>query len=146
MPPSTVMRAVWLEASKIGASIWRVNTGVGWVSGGGEVQRRPDGSVVVPYARPVSIGLTLVDGKPAVGTPDLLGFTRVMITPEMVGLTLPVFTGFEVKEGVGRASEDQKKFIEFITRSRGISGVTRSKDDVAALHRQFLLQIGQKLE
>jgi hypothetical protein len=142
---STVTRSIW--AAMAGKCVlFRVNTGVGWVTGGGQVQRRPDGSVVVPYGRPVSIGLTMLDGKPLNGTSDLLGFTAVKITPAMVGRTLPVFTGFEVKEGTDQLRPDQNHFIAMVLRAGGIAGMTRSPEDALAIYEKFLLQFREKVE
>ena len=65
-----------------------------------------------------------------VGIADLVGFTEVMVTEEMVGRRLPIFTAFEVKTSTGRPSVEQEKFIAFIQSKGGISAVVRSRDDI----------------
>ena len=67
-----------------------------------------------------------------VGSPggsDLIGYRKVTITPEMVGMEVPVFAAIEVKTARGRATEHQKAFIEHIRNAGGIAGIARSVDD-----------------
>ena len=67
-----------------------------------------------------------------VGSPggsDLIGYRKVTITPEMVGMEMPVFAAIEVKTTRGKATEQQKAFIEHIRNAGGIAGVARSVDE-----------------
>ena len=67
-----------------------------------------------------------------VGSPggsDLIGYRKITITPEMVGMEVPVFAAIEVKTAKGRATAEQKSFIEHIRNAGGIAGVARSVDD-----------------
>lgn len=63
------------------------------------------------------------------GGSDLICITPVTITPDMVGQTLGVFTAIEVKTAKGRASENQKRFIEAVKRQGGLAGIARSPAD-----------------
>lgn len=63
------------------------------------------------------------------GISDLIGFTKINITQEMVGKTLPIFTAIEVKYKNGYLSKGQEAFIKFIKDNGGISGVARSVED-----------------
>lgn len=68
-------------------------------------------------------------GLSAPGSSDLIGFKVIVITPEMVGQTIAVFTAIEVKTESGRVKPDQKHFIEFVQKNGGLSGVARSAED-----------------
>lgn len=65
-----------------------------------------------------------------VGIADLIGYTEVVITEDMVGRRLPIFTAFEVKTSSGRPSVEQEKFIAFIKSKGGIGAIVRSRDDI----------------
>lgn len=127
-----VQRMIWLATSAV-SRLFRVNTGRGWVSGIGKVERRSDGSVIVYAARPVSLGFGMVNGKPLNGMTDLCGWTTVEITPEMVGRSVAVFTAIEAKKTKGgRTSADQANVIGQVQAAGGIAGVANSPE--AALH------------
>ncbi len=71
-----------------------------------------------------------------VGSPggsDLIGYKRITITPEMVGSQLPVFAAVEVKTPRGKATEQQKAFIEHIRNAGGIAGIARSVDEAKSV-------------
>ncbi|ABB56758.1 VRR-NUC domain-containing protein [Synechococcus elongatus] len=63
------------------------------------------------------------------GSSDLIGLTRVTITPDMVGQTIALFTAIEVKTPTGRVTPEQQSFIDFVQRSGGRAGVARSMQD-----------------
>lgn len=67
---------------------------------------------------------------PGVGVSDLIGFTKVKVTEDMVGKDLPVFTAFEVKTKTGRASDEQKKFLAMVESYGGIASIVRSELDL----------------
>lgn len=124
---STVLRQVWLALGSR-ARLFRVNTGRAWV-GAGEPRRLMDGSLVLPGARPVTLGFGGPTGDPVQGTPDLVGWTPVTVTQEMVGRTLPVFTGVEVKASTGGRKRDaQINFVEQLLKSGGIAGFANSQE------------------
>lgn len=135
---NTVLREIWLAVSRT-TVLWRINTGKGWVSGGGEVQRLTNGSVIVPFARPIALGLAKPNGDPIVGAHDLIGYTRVTITPDMVGKTIPVFTSFDAKEpGGGRTRKEQAHFAAVIRGEGGISGIARAASVAQTIIRDYL--------
>jgi len=71
-----------------------------------------------------------------VGSPggsDLIGYRKVAITPEMVGTEIAVFAAVEVKTARGRATEQQKAFIEHIRNAGGLAGVARSVDEANSI-------------
>lgn len=123
------------------STLFRCNTGTAWV-GGGKPSRRTDGSVLIPAARPVALGLSFPDGKPVNGTHDLLGWTTIEITPEMVGKSFAVFTSIEAKNSDGgRRSPDQIKFMNILMKAGGISGFASSPEEAEAVLQQWLKNI-----
>ena len=71
--------------------------------------------------------MTFGVGSP--GGSDLIGYRRVTVTPEMCGQEIAVFAAVEVKTGRGRATAEQKAFIEHIRNAGGIAGIARSVDE-----------------
>lgn len=133
MRESSVQRSIWLALGRI-SSLFRVNTGRAWLSGGGPVKRMPDGSVIVPAARPVALGFGKPDGSPLVGASDLHGWTSVLVTPAMVGCRVAVYTAVEAKEsGGGRHTPEQKNFVDQVRLAGGIAGFAASPEEAVAL-------------
>mgnify|MGYP001285578757 FL=1 len=62
------------------------------------------------------------------GSSDLIGFRSITITQDMVGQQLAVFSAIEVKDK-GKATNDQKKFIDIIQKAGGMAGVARDVQD-----------------
>lgn len=121
---------ILMRASELGARLFRVNTGQAWT--GEVVRNRSSGKqavflgpndIVIRNARPFRAGLVK-------GGSDIVGITPVVVTPDMVGKTIGVFTGYEAKTGRLQASEDQNKFLEMVRRLGGIAKVVRSVDDI----------------
>lgn len=67
------------------------------------------------------------------GGSDIIGCVPVVITPDMVGRTVAVFTAMEVKTKTGRATQPQLNFIAAIKKAGGIAGIVRSPDDAEKL-------------
>jgi len=74
-------------------------------------------------------------GLLASGASDLIGFTPVVITPEMVGQTLAVFTACEIKTADGRVSKEQADFTNFVRQSGGFGGIARNAEDARKIMR-----------
>jgi hypothetical protein len=117
-----------LAASKAGAKIFRNNTGQGWV---GQSKRLSDGSVLILNPRPLYAGL-------CIGSSDLIGWTSRVITPDMLGERVAIFTAVEVKSGT-RPSAEQLKFIEAVRIAGGIAGIARTPQEVHNLITQINL-------
>jgi len=138
MRESGVQRRAWLATAKVSSLfksavrtvLFRTNTGTAWASGAGKAYRLADGSVVVPAGRPIALGFGLIDGKPAVGTADLNGWTSIVVTPEMVGTTVAVFTAIETKEsGGGQKRSGQINYVEQVRAAGGIAGFAKSPEE-----------------
>lgn len=65
----------------------------------------------------------------AVGSADLVGIERRLITPAMVGSTVGVFLAVEVKTPIGRLSKEQKAWLGAVRSLGGNDQVMRSEDD-----------------
>ena len=72
--------------------------------------------------RPVQFGL-------ARGSADLIGWRTVVVTPEMVGQRIAVFTSIEVKTPTGRIRPDQQAWLNTVQAAGGIAGIARSVQD-----------------
>ena len=66
------------------------------------------------------------------GSSDLVGWTRVTVTPAMVGRPLAVFTAVEVKVPGAHTAPDrlaaQTRFIDAVLRDGGLAGFADSPD------------------
>jgi hypothetical protein len=87
--------------------LFRINAGMGWA---GRAVRVGD-KVVIKNPYPLHAAPE--------GWPDLCGWRSVTITPDMVGQTVAVFVGEEVK-ATGKASARQSAFGDLIKRMGGI--------------------------
>lgn len=102
----------------------RINSGMGWISSNKDTVRvsKPTtiklypGDLLLRKARPFH-------GAPE-GTPDICGFTSVLVTEDMVGKRVAIFTGVEVK-ATGGLRPRQRKFGDIIKRMGGIFEVLR---------------------
>lgn len=110
---------ILLRASEMGARLFRQNVGQAWV---GKVIRQGH-QVMVAEARPFHAGL-------CVGSSDVIGITPVVVTPDMVGKTVGIFTAYEMKTGKLKTTKQQDGFLAMVRRLGGIAKVVRSPDDI----------------
>jgi hypothetical protein len=95
-------------------------------SGDTRLFRNNTGTLRDRHGRPVTFGL-------AKGSADLIGWTTRVITPDMVGQTVAVFTSIEVKSQSGRLRPEQRQWLEAVQAAGGIAGMARSVEDARAL-------------
>ena len=72
------------------------------------------------------------------GSSDLIGWTPITITPDMVGSKIAVFTAVEVKKnkfGKYRATKEQKHFISAVKANGGMAGVADCNADLERILR-----------
>jgi len=67
------------------------------------------------------------------GSADLIGWRTVVVTPDMIGQRLAVFTSIEVKTPTGRIRPEQHAWIGAVHGAGGIAGVARSVPDALAI-------------
>lgn len=109
---SELINAIKLEATNLGARLFRVNTGTGW--SGTVIHKEADraGSMVtIRNARPLHAGL----GK---GGSDLIGWSRE-----------GRFVAIEAKAGKTRITNEQRRFLEAVRAAGGLAGVARTVQD-----------------
>ena len=123
-----VQALVRLEISKEGAVGFRQNVAACWT---GDAKRIGPRTVLIENARFIKTGL-------CVGSSDVIGWKSVVITPEMVGLPVAVFLAVETKSESGRASKEQKNFLERVSEAGGIAILARSAQDVAGGLRNWI--------
>ena len=116
MSENAVTSHVRLAAAQLGVTLWRNNCG-GFYDEQGRFVRYGLGS------------------EAKVASSDWVGIRPVLITPEMVGQVLGVFTAVEMKkEGWhfnpdDKHESDQKHFIDIVNANGGMSGFAQSVDD-----------------
>lgn len=127
---------VRLRANAKGCRLYKNNTGVAFSEDN----------------RPVFFGLGN-DGtkdKESIRTPDWVGWLNVVITPEMVGKSIPVFTAIDAKKvgfipkksyPVGTREYGQQKFFNIVIDSNGLAGFATNAQDVDLLIYEFYRRI-----
>lgn len=90
---------IMLEVSRRGSRLWRNNSGVAF---------HKDGSAVA-Y------------GVASPGGSDMIGFTQVEVTPDMVGMKIAVFTAVEAKSPGKKPSKYQDAFLKMVHAKGGIA-------------------------
>jgi hypothetical protein len=130
MSESVIMRQVMLALSSMGTTIFRQNVGQGVV---GRIMwiRKPQ-SILVNAGDAVVRGARVFHAGLCPGSSDLVGWRSVVVTEEMVGRRLAVFTAIETKDPRGRTSPEQQNFIDRLNMAGGIGGVAYSPEEAVA--------------
>jgi hypothetical protein len=123
MAEADFMRHLQKLATTAGARLFRQNTGMAWV---GKIVRKGEGWITLADPRPFHAGVP--------GMSDLGGWTPVIITPDMVGKTVAVYTAVEVKVE-SRVSKEQSAFIAAVRSAGGKAGIARKDDDLTNILR-----------
>jgi hypothetical protein len=114
-------------AQRFKACLFRTNSGKAWLSGGGKVQVDNRGTAHVPFARPVGLGLALTNGDTVPGLADYTGWTSKLVTKDMVGRTVAIYTEIETKESKGGARmKHQREHLQRVRDAGGIAGFASS--------------------
>lgn len=114
MKESNIQKLIQLALSERGLTFWRNETAGAWV---GQVVYQDADTVTLKNPRMIQAGLCK-------GGSDLIG-----IAPG--GL----FAAIEVKTDKGRATEEQKNFIEVVRDCGGVAGIARSASDALEIVR-----------
>lgn len=67
------------------------------------------------------------------GSSDLIGWTTVVVTDEMVGTRIAVFTSLEGKRGKDQVTEQQYRWIRAVAESGGIAGIFTTDESAQLL-------------
>lgn len=117
---ASIQQDIRLEASRIGASLWRNN----------------NGAAVADDGRHIRYGLG--NDSPRINkafkSSDLIGITPVMVTTAHVGLTFGIFTAIEVKRGDWQWSntlreQAQWKYLQLVNSKGGFATFAKSIED-----------------
>lgn len=137
MSENTVMRNVWLALGMM-SRIFRLNSGIGWVPTRGEVETLQNGDKLVPGGRPVPLGFGTPSGDPVEGPGDLVGWTSIEITADMVGCWVAVFTNIETKKDKRAAKRRaQVNMIEQVKNAGGIAGFAHTPEMAVEIVKGF---------
>lgn len=129
MSETNVVKDIILACSRGASRLFKLNTGVGWVGN----FKRVKAMLVATSFRPLRAGLILANGDVLEGASDLNGWTSKVITPDMVGLNVAIYTVIEVKDLKGRTADLQKKFIKNVRSAGGIAGVAKTPEQAQAI-------------
>lgn len=120
MTETNITRTILLEITKRlkNVRLFRNNTGVGWQ---GNSVHRTSCEILIKNPRPLNAGL-------CPGSADLIGWTTVEITPDMIGHKIAIFTALEVKTPSGRTSDEQAKFLSIVHAAGGIAEIVTNEN------------------
>lgn len=118
MNEQSLQNKIRLAIAELG-TFFRVNVGTGWT---GLVNQRNGQLLTLKNYRTFTTGLPK-------GTSDIIGYTPVTITPDMVGQQVAIFTAIEVKTPKGKASPEQNLFLKLLNDAGGIGFIARSVDE-----------------
>lgn len=118
MAESELYRSIPLAFSNGDTRLWRANAGLAWA--GTILQRTPRTLTLMDY-RPIKLGPD--------GFSDLFGVKRTLITPEMAGRYLGVFSGIECKSERGKPTDQQALFLDLLRSMHAYHGIARSIED-----------------
>lgn len=131
-----VLNKLQILASKFGHRLFRNSVGQAWA--GRYKARLANGDVVISQASAVKYGL-------CVGSGDLIGGTKVKITPDMVGQEILVFTNVEIKCSTTKASKEQISFHNYIKSAGGYSFIDRINSDEEFNNSEYVKTISRGL-
>lgn len=123
MSEREIQNDIQKEHSRGATRLLRINCGAAWQ--GQVIDQTPARLVLSPWY-PVKLA--------AEGVSDLLGWTTVEITADMVGTKVAVLTAVEVKDR-GKPTPEQLSFLHLVRRSGGRGGVARSVAEAGAIIR-----------
>lgn len=112
-PETKIQRLIMVALSQAGHTVFRNETGQFWT---GKTIHREGSTVTLAKAHMIPVGL-------CVGSSDLIGLQS----------GTGKFFAIEVKTSKGRASKEQKQFIEHVKEKGGIAGIARSPQEALEL-------------
>lgn len=121
-----VERMLILHASQIGSTLFKNEVGEAWQGRISVEETRLPEKLVLKNCRRIKYGLCN-------GSSDLIGWTPVTVTQDMVGKRIAVFTAVEVKKnkrGSYKATKEQKAFISAVLNNGGYAGVADCNKDL----------------
>lgn len=114
-----IQNTIRLNLSRDDVRLFRNAVGVGW---SGTLMHKGIEGVYLKGARAQTYGL-------GTGSPDLVGWRSIVITPDMVGKRVAVFVGLEVKGPRGRVTFDQQNWQSILRRNGAITAIVRNVEE-----------------
>ena len=99
------------------------------VVGGKQFYAKKDGAIPVKKGDRVTIGGQRISYGLFPGSSDYVGWDETVITPDMVGKTVAVFTSIEIKTENDKLSDKQRRWNAAVRRSGGIAEVWHAVGD-----------------
>lgn len=135
MKESSLLTKFLVEYSASGHRLFRFQSGLFWAGRAIIIKESKSihvtpGTVVIKKPRRVKSG--------HVGMSDLLGFTQVTITPEMVGRKFAVFTAVEGKTEKVKVTKEQNNFIRMVNQMGGIGVIAKKLDHLFEAMNKFI--------
>lgn len=118
MPERSLINKILLAAPKRSSRLWRNNCGVAEFSSGAKVK--------YGIANP--------------GGSDLIGYSVVRITQDMIGMEVPIFTAIEAKTGMLKLTGDQERFLKAVARDGGMAMLAREVLPYPGYHVTFPIE------
>ena len=124
---SVVQQEIQMEAMKYACTLMRNNSG----------------ACVDQTGRMIRYGLGHTSPKQEFKSSDLIGITEVIVTPDMVGKKIGVFTAIEVKKEswdcqkkLDDHERKQNNFLEWVKSKGGIASFANSIDNLKDIFRK----------
>lgn len=135
MKESALLKKFLVEYSADGHRLWRMQSGLFWNGKSKRIDKPTTvtlgpGDVVIRKARRVRVGFP--------GLSDTIGFTKVKITPEMVGRTVAIFTAAETKGEKTKVRPEQIQFVRVINQSGGIGVIAKKLEHLFEAVNKFI--------
>lgn len=135
MKESTLLRKILTEYPASGHRLWRMHSMSVWAGKSKRITEPTTltlqrGDVVITRANRVKVGFD--------GLSDLMGFTKVTITKDMVGREVAVLTACETKSSAGKATKAQQNFIRMVNQNGGIAVIARRLTDLFEAVNKFM--------
>ena len=130
MKEKPIQKRILLRCGHGATRLFRQNVGKTWIGRSVKITSNTyvavsPGDVIIRQARRFHAGFE--------GESDLGGWLSVIITPDMVGRKIAIYTALEVKTKTGRIKKAQQKFIDLVRAAGGLAGVVRSPEEAEDL-------------
>ncbi len=124
MNETELLAQILLACSRNTNRLWRTNAGIAWA---GKIAEHTPRRLVLIDPHPVKLGPP--------GFADLNGFASELVTPEMVGSRVAIYSAVEGKVGRRQATDEQAAFIRLVLGAGGRAGIARSVEDAQKILR-----------
>lgn len=140
MSASSILSSwVSVQLTKLGARIFRNAVGMAYQGDAQKVKVGKEDAVLIKNFRYLPFGLltkAIDKKKKNAGSSDKIGWTPVLITADMIGQTIAVFTAVEEKTlAYKKLTDDQKNFLDEVVKAGGLAYVARETKDGPVLNK-----------